>query len=134
MLTVTVQPRCSICSLDRYSLPDWAHDLDTPVEQAPGDYRCATTEAPILPALSKLSPQENALLEHELQLFAWLNDRVSIGQRIEPLRTAADVIAAVERIDGWATATDAVIYKLRHWPLGRLLITAYGPAEGTRCY
>lgn len=124
MLTAQTRLMCATCHIAQDALPGWAQDLEVFIEQAPGYFQCASRSI-VLPPLPKLSPQENERLEHELQLFAWLCERAIPDQRIEPLRTAEDVVEAVERIDDWATATDTVIYKLRHWPIGRAVITAY---------
>lgn len=133
MLTTRTRLMCATCHLAQDDLPEWAQGIGAIIEQAPGVYQCASGTI-VLPSLPKLSPQESERLEHELQLFAWLSDRAIPEQRIGPLKIAADVVAAVEQINEWAEATGTVIYNLRHWPLGRALIIAYGLSKGTRCY
>lgn len=125
MLTTQTRLMCSTCHIAQEDLPEWAQDMDALIEQAPGFVQCATTGAIVLPPLPRLTPQESDRLEHELQLFAWLCERAIPDQRIDPLVSAADVVTTVERINDWANATDTVIYKLRHWPIGRAVITAY---------
>ena len=125
MLTTHHAPACTTCGLSREALPEWAQDLGALRESAPGIYHCATTPTPILPPLPELDPTVRALLEHDLQLFAWLVTKVSLAEQLRPLRTAAEVVRAIGRIDEWANDTDTVIYKLRHWPTGRAAITTY---------
>lgn len=130
MLITQQAPSCATCGLSRESLPSWARDLGALHEAEPGIYQCEATASPILPNMPELDDTEKVRLEHELQLFVWLTARAFPGQPLGTLTTTADVVTAIDHIDKWAIATDTVIYMLRHWPLGRIVITAYDRSGG----